>query len=112
MTRRHARHSRQPLVTENEIALEWELKRTRKELAQLRRQHEDANPYANKGLSAPSRLDLVEKIAKMWENCALHRVPSDALCPHCGGMTREQVREGWMRWVAEEESIAESSKTD
>ena len=109
MPRKPKSNSRTPPVTERELALEWELKRIRAEVATLRKQ-QSRGVQAGQGLSHASRLDLIQKIGRMFRNCVLHRVPDSERCEVCGGMTEAQIEAGWTRWAQEAEEGVERAK--
>lgn len=103
MSRRRSATSRHPGPTETEIALQWELRRLRKENDKLRETNAGLSRETG-ALTPPERAVLIRKIANMWRNGVLHRLMSDPRCPHCHGWTEEEAEVAFEEWAQETET--------
>lgn len=98
MVRKHERHSRAPRLTENEIALQWELQGTRAELAALRKAQEAADQDVIKALPPMDdmrRARLMMKIERISRRTVREWTPANEFCPHCGGVSFVQHEEAF-----------------
>lgn len=87
--------------TENEIALQWELKRLRAELAALRKaqESEERANWKPEPLEGLPRAHLMMKVERISRRIVKDHIHSKDLCPQCGGVSFAQHENAFRDYV-------------